>query len=178
MSRIGKLPIVLSPKVKAHLFQEFVEVEGPLGKVKVAVPQGIECKIEENSLIVKRRDDSAQQKSFHGLTRQLIANAVYGVEKGFKKELDIVGVGFKAQVEGKKVVFNIGYSHPIELPIPDGIKITIDKGTHIVVEGANKEVVGQIASIIRHYKKPDPYKGKGIIFTGEKLIRKAGKQAK
>ena len=178
MSRIGKLPIVLSPKVKAHLFKEFVEVEGPLGKVKVAVPQGIECKIEENSLIVKRSDDSAQQKSFHGLTRQLMANAVYGVDKGFNKELDIVGVGFKAQVEGKKVVFNIGYSHPIELSIPDGIKITIDKGTHIIVEGANKEVVGQVASIIRHYKKPDPYKGKGIIFTGEKLIRKAGKQAK
>lgn len=178
MSRIGKLPISFSTKVKVNISPELVQVEGPVGKVKVPIPKGIECKVEGTAIVVKRSDDSARQKSLHGLTRQLLANAVSGVEKGFKKELDIVGVGFKAQVEGKKAVFNIGYSHPIELPIPDGIKINIDKGTHIVVEGADKELVGQIASVIRHYKKPDPYKGKGIVFTGEKLIRKAGKQAK
>lgn len=178
MSRIGKLPIPFSPKVKVNISSEMAIIEGPIGKVKIPIPKGIDCKVEENQIVVKRSNDSAQQKSLHGLTRQLLHNAVSGVEKGFKKELDIVGVGFKAQVEGKKAVFNIGYSHPIELAIPDGIKISIDKGTHIVVEGADRELVGQIASIIRHYKKPDPYKGKGIIFTGEKLIRKAGKQAK
>lgn len=178
MSRIGKLPIALSPKVKVNVSPELVQVEGPMGKVKVKIPKGIECQVDGSQILVKRSDDSAQKKSLHGLTRQLLANAVFGAEKGFKKELDIVGVGFKAQVEGKKAIFNIGYSHPVELLIPEGIKINVDKGTHITVEGADKELVGQIASVIRHYKKPDPYKGKGIVFTGEKLIRKAGKQAK
>lgn len=178
MSRIGKQPIPFSPKVKVNISPGITLVEGPLGKVKIPIPKGIDCKIEGNQIVVKRNDDSAQQKSLHGLTRQLLANAVFGVEKGFKKELDIVGVGFKAEVQGKKAVFNIGYSHPIELQMPEGIKISIEKGTHIIVEGADKELVGQVASIIRHYKKPDPYKGKGIVFTGEKLIRKAGKQAK
>lgn len=178
MSRIGKLPVMLSSKVKVNLMDDKVEVAGPLGKVLVPLPKGIKCEIQSDRILVKRSDDSSQQKALHGLTRQLINNAVIGVEKGFKKELDIMGVGYRAQVENNKAIFYVGYSHPYEVQIPEGIKITIDKGTHIVVEGANKEVVGRVASIIRHIKKPDPYKGKGIIYTGEKLIRKAGKQAK
>jgi len=178
MSRIGKKPIAIPPKVKVNLTAENAEVQGPLGKVKITIPGGITCDIEKDRLNVNRSDDTAVQRSLHGLTRQLIANAVLGAEKGFKKELDIVGVGFKAAVEGKKVVFNIGYSHPIELVMPEGIKIMVEKGTHVTVEGADKELVGQISSIIRHYKKPDPYKGKGILFTGEKIIRKTGKTAK
>jgi len=178
MSRIGKKPIAINPKVKVNLQADRAEFDGPAGKVKVAIPAGITCKLESGTLLVERRDDTAQQRSLHGLARQLLANAATGVEKGFKKELDIVGVGYKATAEGKKVVFNIGYSHPIELIVPDGIKVTVDKGTHIVVEGADKELVGQISATIRHYKKPDPYKGKGVMFTGEKIIRKAGKAAK
>lgn len=178
MSRIGKKPIEINPKVKVNLQGASAEFTGPVGKVKVNIPEGITCKVESGSLLVERRDDTAAQRSLHGLARQLLANAALGVEKGFKKELDIVGVGYKANVEGKKVVFNIGYSHPIELVVPEGIKVTVDKGTHIVVEGADRELVGQISATIRHYKKPDPYKGKGVMFTGEKIIRKAGKAAK
>lgn len=178
MSRIGKMPIAIHPKVKVDLSGDTAEFMGPVGKVKVQLPKGINCSIESDSLIVQRKDETQSQRSLHGLTRQLLANAAFGVEKGFKKELDIIGVGYKASAEGKKVVFNIGYSHPIDLLVPDGIKITVDKGTHVVVEGADKELVGQIAATIRRYKKPDPYKGKGILFTGEKIIRKAGKAAK
>jgi large subunit ribosomal protein L6 len=178
MSRIGKKPIVIHPKVKVNLINDRAEFEGPAGKVKVSLPIGITCRVEAGSLIVERRDETKPQKSLHGLARQLLSNAAMGVEKGFKKELDIVGVGYKAAAEGKKVTFNIGYSHPIELIVPDGIKVTVEKATHIVVEGADKELVGQISATIRHYKKPDPYKGKGIMFTGEKIIRKAGKAAK
>lgn len=178
MSRVGKNPIPLSDKVKVNLTKTYAEVSGPLGKVKVDIPKGIKVKVEDNKVVVERSDDTNEQKSLHGLCRQLLYNAVFGVEKGYKKELDIVGVGYKASVEGNKAIFNIGYSHPIELPIPEGIKITIDKGTHIVVEGENKEMVGHISSLIRNFKKPDPYKGKGIMFTNERIIRKAGKQAK
>jgi large subunit ribosomal protein L6 len=178
MSRVGKNPITLSEKVKVNLTPERAEISGPLGNVKINIPKGIKVKSEDKKIIVERNDDSQQQRALHGLTRQLIFNAVYGVEKGYKKELDIVGVGYKATVEGKKVVFTIGYSHPIELAIPDGMKINVEKGTHITVEGSDKEMVGHISSLIRHFKKPDPYKGKGIMFTGERLIRKAGKQAK
>jgi large subunit ribosomal protein L6 len=178
MSRIGKQPIAIHPKVKISILDGRTEFDGPVGKVKVALPLGITCRVESNTLLVERRDDTAPQRSLHGLARQLLANAAFGVEKGFKKELDIVGVGYKAAAEGKKVTFNIGYSHPIELQVPDGIKVTVEKGTHITVEGADKELVGQISATIRNYKKPDPYKGKGVMFTGEKIIRKAGKAAK
>jgi large subunit ribosomal protein L6 len=178
MSRIGKQPIAIHPKVKINIHDDRAEFDGPVGKVKVTLPQGITCRVESNTMLVERRDDTAPQRSLHGLARQLLANAAFGVEKGFKKELDIVGVGYKAAAEGKKVTFNIGYSHPIELLVPDGIKVTVEKGTHITVEGADKELVGQISATIRNYKKPDPYKGKGVMFTGEKIIRKAGKAAK
>jgi len=178
MSRIGKLPIPLPGAVKVAVTDGAVEIQGPKGKVTTPVPPGITCAVENQVLLVHRADDVKQTKAFHGLTRSLLANAVLGVTQGYKRELDIVGVGYKANVEGNKAVFNIGYSHPIELEIPAGIKITVEKNTHVVVEGYDKQLVGQIAAKIRGYKKPEPYKGKGVMYTGEHIIRKAGKAAK
>jgi len=178
MSRIGKLPIPLPGAVKVAVSEGAVEVQGPKGKVTTPVPAGISCVVENQVLLVHRADDVKQTKAFHGLTRSLLANAVLGVTQGYKRELDIVGVGYKANVEGNRAIFNIGYSHPIALEIPEGIKITVEKNTHVVVEGYDKQLVGQIAAKIRGYKKPEPYKGKGVMYTGEHIIRKAGKAAK
>lgn len=178
MSRIGKMPIPIPGAVKVAVQDGTVEVQGPKGKLTTPVPDGIACALESGVLHVKRADDLKQTKALHGLTRALLANAVKGVTEGYKKELDIVGVGYKAAVEGKKVVFNIGYSHPIELPIPDGVVVAVEKNTHVVVEGFDKQLVGQVAAKIRSFKKPDPYKGKGVMYTGEHIIRKAGKAAK
>ena len=178
MSRIGKLPIPLPGAVKVAVAEGAVEVKGPKGTVTTPVPPGITCAVEDQALHVRRADDVKQTRAYHGLTRALLANAVLGVTQGYKRELDIVGVGYKANVEGDKAVFNIGYSHPCVLEIPEGIKITVEKNTHVVVEGYDKQLVGQIAAKIRGYKKPEPYKGKGVMYTGEHIIRKAGKAAK
>jgi large subunit ribosomal protein L6 len=173
MSRIGNKPIPIPSSVNVKPSAETVEVQGPKGKLSVRVPQGIRFEKKDGSLLAIRQ--SEEFKALHGLARALVANAVRGVTEGFKKELDIVGVGYRAEQKGKSVVFNLGYSHPIEFAVPEGIQITVEKQTHLVVSGADKAKVGQVAADIRALRPPDPYKQKGIRITGERLKKKAGK---
>lgn len=175
MSRVGGKPIPLPKGVKVKLDAARVEVEGPKGKLVTSLPRGIRVEQADGTLKAVREEDSKALKPFWGLARSLVANAVKGVSEGFSKDLDIVGIGYRAQVEGRKVNFALGYSHPIEFPIPDGIEIKVEKNTHIVVSGADKQLVGQTAANIRGLRKPDPYKQKGIRYTGELLKKKQGK---
>jgi large subunit ribosomal protein L6 len=161
--------------VKVQVSAKSLEVQGPKGKLQTPVPPGISFALEGAELTCKRENDERQQRAFHGMARALAQNAVKGVTDGFSKELDIVGVGYKAAVEGQKVVFALGYSHPVEFKIPEGIKIAVDKQTHIVVSGIDRQKVGQVAAEIRQLRKPDPYKQKGIRYVGEILKKKAGK---
>jgi len=173
MSRIGKKPIPLPAGVKINSAGGKVEVQGPKGKLQVLVPSVIRLEQKDGVLTAVR--DSDDDRALHGLARALLANAVTGVTTGFKKDLDIVGVGYRAEVKGKSVAFALGKSHPIDFPIPEGIQITVDKQTHIVVSGADKAQVGQVAADLRSLRPPDPYKQKGIRITGERLKKKAGK---
>ncbi|MGH9700390.1 MAG: 50S ribosomal protein L6 [Candidatus Acidiferrales bacterium] len=173
MSRIGNKIIPVPAGVKIAIQAKSVEVQGPKGKMTVPLPAGIHFEQKDATLIAKR--DSEEHRALHGLARALVANAVTGVTTGFKKDLDIVGVGYRAEVKGKNVVLALGYSHPIEFPIPEGIVITIEKQTHMTVTGANKNHVGQVAANLRALRPPDPYKQKGIRITGERLKKKAGK---
>ena len=175
MSRVGKKPIVLPKGVKVNVSDTEVEVQGPKGKLTTPVPPGIKFSLEGSELQCERASDARQQRAFHGLARALAANAIKGVSEGFSKDLDIVGVGYRAQIEGKKVVFALGYSHPVEYPIPEGIEIKIDKQTRITVSGIDRQKVGQVAAEIRKLRRPDPYKQKGIRYVGEVLKKKAGK---
>src|SRR5215467_3251063 len=175
MSRIGKKPIPLPDKVKVDIKGDSVVVTGPKGSVTNPIPPGIRFENKDKQLVAIRKDDSGQQRAFHGLARALVANAVKGVTAGFSKELDIVGVGYRAEARKNSVVFTLGFSHPIEYPIPPGISITVDKQTKLVVSGVDRQQVGQVAANIRGLKKPDPYKNKGIRYTGERLKKKAGK---
>jgi large subunit ribosomal protein L6 len=173
MSRIGNKIIPVPSGVKIQIKSDLVAVEGPKGKMSVAVPRGISFEQKDGTLVAKR--DAEQYRALHGLARALVANAVTGVTTGFKKDLDIVGVGYRAEVKGKNVVLALGYSHPIEFPIPEGIQISIEKQTHMAVSGADKNKVGQVAANLRALRPPDPYKQKGIRITGERLKKKAGK---
>jgi large subunit ribosomal protein L6 len=173
MSRIGNKIIQLPSGVKVQLKPELVEVQGPKGKMSVSVPRGVTFEQKDGTLVAKRA--SEEHRALHGLARALVANAVTGVTQGFKKDLDIVGVGYRAEVKGKNVVLALGYSHPIEFPIPEGIQIAVDKQTHMTVSGADKGQVGQVAANLRALRPPDPYKQKGIRITGERLKKKAGK---
>ena len=173
MSRIGHKPIPVPQGVKIALSEQHVDVQGPKGKLTLGIPRGITFEQKDGVLNAKRA--SEEDRAVHGLARALVANAVHGVTQGFKKELDIVGVGYRAEVKGKAVSFALGKSHPVEFKIPEGIQIAIDKQTHIIVTGANKEQVGQVAADIRALRPPDPYKQKGIRITGERLKKKAGK---
>ena len=173
MSRIGNKIIPVPSGVKIQIKDDAVEVQGPKGKMHVAMPRGIHFEQKDGTLVAKRASD--EQRALHGLARALVANAVTGVTTGFKKELDIVGVGYRAEVKGKNVVLALGYSHPIEFPIPEGITITVEKQTHMVVSGADRNQVGQTAANLRHLRPPDPYKQKGVRITGERLKKKAGK---
>jgi len=152
-------------------------VKGPRGSLESPIAPGISLEIDGATVRVKRANEERQTRAFHGLTRALLANNVRGVSEGFKRELDIVGVGYRAEVKEREVVFQLGYSHPINFPIPEGIKIEIDKGGHVVVTGNDKQAVGQVAAEIRSLRAPDPYKGKGIKYTNEVIRRKAGKAA-
>lgn len=178
MSRIGKQPIPLPSAVKVNVLESAVEVQGPKGKTVTPVPPGITCKVDAGVLVVTRQEDTKQGRAFHGLTRALLANAVRGVSEGYKKELDIVGVGYKAALDGKKLNLSLGFSHPVDFPIPEGITITVDKNTHVTVTGHDRQQVGQVAAQIRAYRKCEPYKGKGVKYTEETVVRKAGKAAK
>jgi large subunit ribosomal protein L6 len=173
MSRIGNKIIPVPSGVKIQLKEESVDVQGPKGKMTVAIPAGIHFEQKDGTLVAKR--DSEDRRALHGLARALVANAVTGVTQGFKKDLDIVGVGYRAEVKGKSVVFALGYSHPVEFPIPEGIQIAVEKQTHLTVTGADKGQVGQVAANLRSLRPPDPYKQKGVRITGERLKKKAGK---
>ena len=173
MSRIGHKPIAVPQGVKIALRGNQMDVQGPKGKMTLGIPQGITFEQKDSVLSAQRA--SEEHRALHGLARALVANAVHGVTQGFKKELDIVGVGYRAELKGKAVNFALGKSHPIEFKIPEGIQITVDKQTHIVVTGADKGQVGQVAANIRALRPPDPYKQKGIRITGERLKKKAGK---
>jgi large subunit ribosomal protein L6 len=175
MSRIGKKIITVPKGVKVDIKPGAVEVQGPKGKLNQALPSGIGFKLEGDQLQAHTLEEDPQLGKFHGLARSLVANAVRGVTEGFRKDLDIVGVGYRAEVKGKQVVFALGYSHPVVFDIPTGIDIAIDKQTHITVTGVDRQAVGQVAANIRRLRKPDPYKQKGVRYTGEVLKKKAGK---
>ena len=173
MSRVGRKPITLPQGVKVQIGDATVEVQGPKGKLSVPVPPGIKFEKSDGAVVAVRQND--EQRALHGLARALVANAVLGVTQGFSKELDIFGVGYRAELKGRAVFFSLGYSQPIEFPIPDGIQVSVEKQTHLVVSGADKHLVGQVAANIRALRPPDPYKQKGIRITGERLKKKAGK---
>ena len=175
MSRIGKKPIAVPKGVKIDVQPGLVEINGPKGTLRQALPAGIGFELEGDTLSARLLREDPQLGKFHGLARSLVANAVKGVTEGFRKDLDIVGVGYRAEVKGKQVVFALGYSHPVVFEIPTGIDIAIDKQTHITVTGVDRQQVGQVAANIRRLRKPDPYKQKGVRYTGEVLKKKAGK---
>ena len=175
MSRVGKKPIVLPSGVKVSISATQLEVQGPRGKLNTPVPPGISFSLDKGELLCQRESDARQHRAFHGLARALANNAVKGVTDGFSRDLDIVGVGYRAQVEGSKIVFALGFSHPVEFAIPEGIKVAIEKQTHVTVSGIDRQKVGQVAAEIRRLRKPDPYKQKGIRYVGEVLKKKAGK---
>jgi len=172
MSRVGNKPIPLPKGVQVTIGQR-LEVKGPKGALTIALPEGVKVEQTDGQLEVKRKSD--QQAALHGLIRALAANAVHGVSAGFTRELDIVGIGYRAEVKGRVAVFSLGYSHPIEFLLPDGIDIRVDKQTHVVLSGADRQLLGQTAANIRALRPPDPYKNKGIRYTGEPLRKKVGK---
>lgn len=178
MSRIGRKEIPVPKGVAVSHDGNVVTVKGPKGTLTTAVVPGISVKIENNVVQFTRTEDDGKMRGFHGLMRALVANNVRGVVDGFKKELDIVGVGYRAEVKGKEVVFQLGYSHPVRFAIPAGIEIVVEaKSGHITVTGIDKQKVGQTAAEIRSLRKPDPYKGKGVKYSDEVIRRKAGKAA-
>jgi large subunit ribosomal protein L6 len=175
MSRVGRKVIAVPPGVTVSVSAASLEVQGPKGKLTTPVPPGIKFALTGQQLSCQRANDERQQRAFHGLARALAQNAIKGVTEGFSRDLDIVGVGYRAAVEGNKVVFALGYSHPVEYPIPEGIKIAVDKQTRVTVSGIDRQKVGQVAAEIRRLRRPDPYKQKGIRYVGEVLKKKAGK---
>ena len=175
MSRIGKQPVAIPPKVKVDVKGSKVFVEGPRGKLDMDVPRRTSFKVEGDKVLVSRDGDDAEARAMHGLGRALVNNMVHGVTEGYTKKLEINGVGFKAAVQGKVVNLSLGYSHPINYAIPDQIKVTVEENTKVTIEGPNKQVVGQVASEIRAYYPPEPYKGKGVKYSDEKVERKEGK---
>jgi large subunit ribosomal protein L6 len=175
MSRIGKKPIPIPKGVSVTVGEQAVEVKGPKGALRQPLPPGVVFAQENGELKATLARDDGELRKFHGLARTLVANAVQGVSEGFKRELDIVGVGYRAEVKGRQVVFALGYSHPIVYDIPTGIEIAVDKQTHVTVTGVDKQLVGQVAANIRRMRKPDPYKQKGVRYTGEVLKKKQGK---
>jgi large subunit ribosomal protein L6 len=175
MSRIGKKPIAIPKGVKVDIKPNAIEIQGPKGKLQQPLPAGIGFTLDGDQLQATTLREDPVLGKFHGLARSLVANAVRGVTEGFKKELDIVGVGYRAELKGKQVHFALGYSHPIVFEVPAGIDVAVDKQTHITVTGIDRQQVGQVAANIRRLRKPDPYKQKGVRYTGEVLKKKAGK---
>jgi large subunit ribosomal protein L6 len=175
MSRIGKQPVSIPAKVKVEIKGTQVLVEGPKGKLQQSIHPKVAAVLEKDKVVVSRSGDDAESKALHGLTRALINNMVKGVSEGYVKKLEIHGVGFKAAVKGKQLDLALGFSHPILFDIPDQIKITVDENTKLTVEGPDKQVVGQVAAEIRGYYPPEPYKGKGVRYVGEHIVRKEGK---
>jgi large subunit ribosomal protein L6 len=175
MSRVGRKVIVVPAGVKVQVGDKALEVQGPKGKLSTPVPPGIKFALEGQKLSCLRSNDEQRLRAFHGMARALAQNAIKGVTEGFSKDLDIVGVGYRAALEGNKVVFALGFSHPIEFKVPDGIKVAVEKQTHLTISGIDRQKVGQVAAEIRDLRRPDPYKQKGIRYVGEVLKKKAGK---
>ena len=179
MSRIGKTPIEIKSGVEVVVNADSVEIKGPKGTLAQSIPEGIEVQKEEETIIVKRDNDLRETKALHGLVRSLLNNMVHGVTEGYQKQLELVGVGYRAQSKGKNALeLQLGFSHPVKYSAPEGITLEVPSQTEINISGIDKQVVGQVAADIRSLKKPEPYKGKGIRYVGEHIIRKAGKTAK
>lgn len=178
MSRIGKRPIEVPDKVTVVLDGLHVTVKGPKGELSRELPYGVLVGQEDKTVVVTRVDESRIARQRHGLCRTLVANMIEGVSKGFEKRLEIIGVGYRAAVQGKKLVLTVGYSHPVEFDPPEGITFAVETNTNVLVSGSNKEVVGNTAARIRAVRPPEPYKGKGIRYAGEVVLRKAGKTGK
>jgi large subunit ribosomal protein L6 len=177
MSRIGKLPIPVPDAVKVDVAGDVVSIKGPKGSLSETLPAGITCKVDGKELKVERKDDSRTQRALHGLTRTLIANAVVGTSKMFQRELEIIGVGYRAEAKKDQLELALGFSHPVLFAIPEGITIKVEKQTRLTINGIDKQQVGQVAANIRSLRPPEPYKGKGIRYAGEVVRRKAGKAA-
>ena len=175
MSRIGKLPIPVPPQVKVDIKDRQVSVQGPKGKLDWTLPRRTSATLAEGQIVVKRDGDDSEAKAMHGLGRAVLFNMVKGVSEGFVKKLEIHGVGFKAVVQGNVVNLSLGYSHPVNYPLPDQVKVKVDDNTKLTVEGPSKELVGKVAAEIRSYYPPEPYKGKGVRYADEKILRKEGK---
>ena len=175
MSRIGKEPITLPKDIKVKLEGNTCWVESSKNKMQLSIPAGISLEIAEDSVLVKRENDTKQLKSLHGTMRVLIANMVIGVTEGFKKELEIIGVGYKAQMKGKTIVLNVGFSHSVEMNAPEGLKVSTPIATRVLIEGIDKQLVGEFAAKLRRIYPPEPYKGKGIRYVGEEVRKKLGK---
>jgi len=179
MSRIGKSPIAVPSGVEVNVAGGAITVKGPKGSLSRAIPGLITVRKEEANLLVERPDDDRDNRALHGLTRTLVANMVHGVTAGFTKELDIVGVGYRAEAQGpNKLRLSLGFSHPVMVDAPEGITFEVPQPTRIIVKGIDKEIVGQVAANIRSIRKPEPYKGKGVRYVDERIIRKAGKAGK
>ncbi|GAB4383054.1 MAG: 50S ribosomal protein L6 [Elainellaceae cyanobacterium] len=178
MSRIGKRPISLPDKVTVTIDGQHVAVKGPKGELSRTLPREVEVVQENGTLLVNRRDESRVARQRHGLCRTLVANMVEGVSKGFQKRLEIQGVGYRAQVQGRNLNLNVGYSHPVQIEPPEGVQLTVENNTNVIVAGIDKEIVGNISARIRAVRPPEPYKGKGIRYAGEVVRRKAGKAGK
>jgi large subunit ribosomal protein L6 len=177
MSRVGEKPIIIPEGVKVRIEGNIFTVEGPKGKLTRKIPSEIKVEIKDKEIIIKRFSSEKSHKSLHGLSRSLFANMIKGVSKGFQKSLEIIGVGYKANLKGDRLVLSLGFAHPVEFPIPEGIEMKVEKGTQITISGANKGLVGEIAANLRALKPPEPYKGKGIRYKGEYIKRKVGKAA-
>lgn len=175
MSRIGRQPIPIPPQVKVQIQGTQVSIEGPKGKLQLALPGRTRASVENGQIVVTRDDDDAEARARHGLSRALLNNIVKGVTEGYVKKLEIQGVGFKAAVQGQTVTLNLGFSHPITYPIPPQVKVTVEENTKLTIEGPDKQVVGQVAADLRAFYPPEPYKGKGVRYAGERITRKEGK---
>jgi large subunit ribosomal protein L6 len=178
MSRIGRLPITVPAGVEVVVTGSHVAVKGPRGSLERQLAPAIGVSLDDSVITVTRPTDTSQHRALHGLTRTLVANMVTGVSEGFARRLELVGVGYRAQKQGNDLVLNLGFSHPIRYTPPEGVTIEVPAPTQIAVSGANKEIVGAVAAKIRSFRKPEPYKGKGVLYAGEKLRRKAGKSGK
>lgn len=174
MSRLGKIPVKIPEKVKVDVAGRLVKIEGPKGKLEREFPAPVEVKVENGNICVSS-DTTRRGKMMHGLSRSLIQGMVEGVSQGFKKELEIVGVGYKAQISGKTLTITAGFSHPVVYQVPESIKLTVTDGVKILIEGIDKQLVGEVAATIRKFRKPEPYKGKGIRYLGEHIAMKEGK---
>jgi len=175
MSRIGKLPVALATGVKVDVSDGSIRVEGPKGKLHRVCPAEVSVRVDGERIVVERKDDSKRARSMHGLVRSLVSNMVTGVTKGFERKLTIVGVGYRAEVAGKKLVMSLGYAKPVEFPIPDGVQVGVEANTRLTVSGADKQQVGQVSADIRKCRPPEHYKGKGIRYNDERVRLKPGK---